>query len=170
MARKVLLKKRNNDMDMRAPVHATSAESVPDPRVYDIADASPIVVPSPRPHGRIRTSFIFLCLLTLAMLFATGYFYNQLSTLRQDSPALREEKTQEVVAKVSRLIDVPKGETPVLVTITDTTDLKDQPFFKNVQSGNIVLFYAVARKAYLYDPDNDIIVEVATLGSDSSIQ
>lgn len=168
MARKVISKKRNNDMDMRAPVHTTAAEPIVETQTYSAPSTASVPTPTMRSRSRVRPSFIFLCVVTLGMLFTAGYLYTQLKTLRQDSQTATAEKTEETLQRVGKLIDLPQGETPALITITDTADLKQQAFFKNVKKGHIVLFYAVARKAYLYDPEANIIVEVATLAAEDT--
>lgn len=71
--------------------------------------------------------------------------------------------TEDMVAKVGKLILLPSGETPTLATVSDLSKLKDQPFFANAKQGDIVLLYATARKAYLYDPIQNMLIEVAPI-------
>jgi hypothetical protein len=62
---------------------------------------------------------------------------------------------------VSKLIMLPKGEEPVLATISDATALaKEQPFYAGSKNGDIVLVYQKALKAIIYSPDRNIIVNV----------
>ncbi len=74
-----------------------------------------------------------------------------------------EEETARAVQKIGRLIALPEGEVPTLATVADPNQLKDQPFFAKAEPGFQVLLYPVAQKAFLYNPQKDIIVEVATL-------
>lgn len=100
----------------------------------------------------------------LVVIFAstTFIFYRQSAKLKQDPQKAAQESTQELVAKVSKLIVLPAGETPTVATVTDPTKLKaEQPFFANATMGDKVLIYTGARKAYMYNPTKNIIVEVA---------
>jgi heme/copper-type cytochrome/quinol oxidase subunit 2 len=106
---------------------------------------------------------IILILLVIAAGVAAAIYYNKIRVLKQDPNKLAQEKIIEVVAKVSKIIDLPTGETPVIATISDTTPLANNPFFANAKIGDEVLMYTVSRKAFLYDPKANIIVEVASL-------
>ena len=56
---------------------------------------------------------------------------------------------------------LPKDETPTLATVSDPEKLKDQRFFVNAVKGDKVLVYSLAKKAILYSPSLDKIIEVA---------
>jgi|CXWL01.1.fsa_nt_gi hypothetical protein len=109
----------------------------------------------------VKTKVLVVLILIAAV--AGGYFYNQYAKLKADPNVVNQKKIETVVSKVEKLIELPQGELPTLATVTDTSNLADQPFFKNAKVGNEVLLYANARKAYLYDPEANIIVEVASL-------
>lgn len=64
---------------------------------------------------------------------------------------------------MGRHIVLPEGETPTVGTVTDPEKLKDQAFFEKAKIGYRVIIYTNAKKAILYDPDSDKIVEVAPL-------
>ena len=50
-----------------------------------------------------------------------------------------------------------------MATVSNPERLRDQPFFAQAKAGDKVLVYSIAKKVYLYDPANDIIVNVAPL-------
>jgi hypothetical protein len=109
--------------------------------------------------------FPVLVVLVLASLPAI-YFYNknrQTQKRLSDPNTANQEVINEVVKKVSRHILLPTGEQPTLASVSDVAKVKDQPFFANAQNDDKVLVYTQARKAYLYRPSKDIIVEVAPL-------
>ena len=58
---------------------------------------------------------------------------------------------------------LPTGETPTIATVTDLAPLKNQPFFANARVGYKVIIYTNAKRAILYDPVSDKIVETAPL-------
>lgn len=83
------------------------------------------------------------------------------------TPAQQEEAAQleinTLIERVGKLIVLPKGEEPTVATVSDPAKLKDQVFFANAKVGDKVLIYTKARKAYLYDPEGDILLEVAPI-------
>jgi len=94
------------------------------------------------------------------------YYYRQATDLKknpQKQQAVLQEEAKSLVADVSRLIVLPQDEEPTIATVSDPEKLKDQPFFANAKAGDKVLIYSKAKKAILYDPQNDKIVEVAPL-------
>lgn len=105
---------------------------------------------------------ILIILIVLAGI-AAGYFFMQWSALQKNPNVVNERKIREVETRIARLIEVPAGELPTLATVSDIEQLKDQPFFKNAKIGDQVLIYSNARRAYLYDPAANVIVEVASL-------
>lgn len=109
---------------------------------------------------------LFVIGLAVLVFLAGGvalYLYTEHATLTQHPNAANQKKIETVVAKVGKLIDLPTGETPTLATVTDAESLKGQLFFENAQIGDEVLLYSNARKAYLYRPSQNILVEVASL-------
>ncbi len=82
------------------------------------------------------------------------------------SPAQEEAAQLEIntlIERVGELIVLPTGEEPTVATVSDPEKLKDQVFFANAKVGDKVLIYTKARKAYLYDPEGDILLEVAPI-------
>lgn len=68
---------------------------------------------------------------------------------------------QQLMAKVGLLTVLPAGETPTVATVTDITKLQDQAFFANAQNGDKVLIYTKAKKAILYRPSTNKIINIA---------
>jgi len=110
-------------------------------------------------------SKIFLVLLAVLVVVFGGttvYFYRQTASLKQDPQKVAQETTQALVDKISKLIVLPEGETPTVATVTDPEKLKkEQPFFLHATLGDKVLIYTAARKAYMYNPTLNKIIEVA---------
>jgi len=105
-------------------------------------------------------------------LILTALFINNLKTQREVKKLkadLQKAKTEIVVSEIQRvteavgkLIILPEGEVPTFATVTDVEKLRqDQPFFNNAENGDKVLVYAQAKKAILYRPRVDKVVEVA---------
>jgi hypothetical protein len=73
-----------------------------------------------------------------------------------------------LVSKVAELISVPTDEKPTVATVQDKEALKDQAFFANAANGDKVIIYSNAKKAILYRPSNNRIIEVAPLVLDTT--
>lgn len=80
--------------------------------------------------------------------------------------AAAEQEVSEVIAAIGKHILLPEGEEPTVATVSDPEKLKDQLFFKHAETGDKVLIYTKAKMAYLYDPDRDILLEVAPITTD----
>lgn len=102
---------------------------------------------------------IIVVLVVGAGLFALAQF----ASMKKDPQAVAQEEVRSLVAQVGRLMILPEGEDPTVATVTDPDRLKDQAFFINAKKGDKVLIYSGARKAILYSPDGNKIVEVAPI-------
>ena len=94
------------------------------------------------------------------------YFYIQYQKAQNqlNNPSIKGEKEiEDVVKSVAKLMMLPAGETPTLATVSDKEKLAREPFFKNALNGDKVLIYPKAKKAIIYRPSNNLIVEVAPL-------
>jgi hypothetical protein len=58
---------------------------------------------------------------------------------------------------------LPTEELPIVATVADPEKLKGQAFFVNATKGDKVLIYNTAKKAILYSPTENKIVDVAPL-------
>lgn len=78
-----------------------------------------------------------------------------------------QKDTEALVIKVGTFFDLPTGETPTIATVSDKTKLQKQPFFAKAENGDKVLIYTNAKKAILYRPSSNKIMEVAPLAINS---
>jgi|SRR3989344_3352312 len=117
----------------------------------------------------LKTLFV---LLLLGSLGATGYFYKQYDDLKKNPNKAAQSETQATIDAVAKLIVLPIDEQPTLATVTEPEKLKDQAFFAHAKVGDKVLIYTNAKKAILYDPVANKIVEVApiTIGNNTDAQ
>jgi hypothetical protein len=81
---------------------------------------------------------------------------------------LSEDDVAGVIAQVGELITLPEGETPTVASVADLDKLRDQPFFAYAEVGDRVLIYRQAKKAYLYRPSINKLIEVAPVVVDAS--
>lgn len=98
------------------------------------------------------------------------YYYIQAQNLKNDPQAQTAEDVERLVLEVGKLIVLPQDETPTIATVSDPERLKDQEFFAKAKAGDKVLLYSNAKRAYLYDPVNKKLLDVApiNLGDDSA--
>lgn len=78
------------------------------------------------------------------------------------------EQLQATLKKVDRLIVLPKDEEPTLATITDKGKISD-PFLAKGENGDQVLIYYKAKKAIIYRPRLNKIVDIGPVAVDPSI-
>lgn len=114
----------------------------------------------------LRSRALQTCAVIAIALLPSLYFYNaskQASENAASPDTSNLQTTAEVVKRVNRHILLPSGEQPTVATVSDASKVRGQNFFANAASGDKVLVYAQAKKAYLYRPSIDRIIEVAPL-------
>ncbi len=107
----------------------------------------------------------------IALVITTGsvvVMYWQLAKTKKDPQQVMQKEAQALIEKISKLIVLPTDETPTVATVTDPDKLKDQAFFANAVTDDKVLIYTNAKKAILYSPTTNKIVDVAPRNIGSS--
>lgn len=90
----------------------------------------------------------------------------ELQDLKKDRAVLNENEVAVLVDKVGKLIVLPENEQPTIATVTDLEKLKNQSFFAHAKIGDKVLIFSASKKAILYRPLDNKIIEVAPLNID----
>lgn len=108
----------------------------------------------------LSTRNIIIVLVALVVILGAGFVY-YFQKANTDPNKVAQEELAEVVERVGKLIVLPDGETPTLATVSDPSKLKDQTFFARAKAGDKVLIFTNSKKAILYDPVANKIVEVA---------
>ncbi len=70
---------------------------------------------------------------------------------------------ESIIKRVDALMGFSGIETPTVATISDPSALQSQPFYLKAKVGYKVLIYTTSKKAVLYDPFKDEIVNVGPL-------
>lgn len=110
--------------------------------------------------------YVIGAVIVIAALVPSVYFYTQYqqAQARLTNPNLfATEEAKKYVAQVAKLMILPSGETPTLATVNDKDKLKGQAFFANAQNGDKVLIYTTAKKAILFRPSANKIIDVAPI-------
>lgn len=105
-----------------------------------------------------------LVLLFIAAIGSSGYFYYQFKQVKNAADIVDAKKT---ISAVEKLMNVPEKEVPTIATVTDKTKLKSQPFFKAAENGDKVLIYASIKKAILYRPSSNKIIDVTPVNTET---
>ena len=108
---------------------------------------------------------VVLIILVIIIIGGFVYFKNQKPKNQPSQPPSlieqREKENKDLIEKIGKLILLPSGEQPTIATVSDKSQLSTQPFFTNALDGDKVLVYANAKKAILYRPSTNKIIEVA---------
>ena len=151
-------------------------------------DTTPPPAHVPTPHKRRRglgplkepkrlILWLIVLILFVAAIGTAAYYikrYNdsqkQLKKVSATSQQTAQDQNQQLISKIGKLTPLPANETPTIATVTDITKLADQPFFANAKDGDKVLIYTQAKKAYLYRPATNKLINIApvNLGSNQT--
>lgn len=134
-----------------------AAAPQPEPQVQPMAA-------TPDPKGKSKNLILIIILvILLAVSGGLGYLYYQERQKASDPLAAATEEAQALKEKVGVHILLPSDEDPAIATIIDISKLKEQnpDFYANAENGDKLLVYS--NKAILYDPDGDIILNVAPI-------
>lgn len=106
--------------------------------------------------------YIVLVVVVAVAAGVSWYFYSEYqkaqALLKNPSSALAQND-KEVIDKVSKLIELPH-EQPTLAEVSDKGKLSSQPFFSKAENGDKVLIFTNAKKAVLFRPSTNKIIEV----------
>ncbi len=104
----------------------------------------------------------------LALIIAGYFFRGSIYYLNNDIVANSEGK--ELAKKVGELVFLPQDEVPTVAKVSNPDLLKDQAFFADAKVGDVVLIYTNAKKAVLYDPVANKIVNMSSIGGLSKVE
>ena len=110
---------------------------------------------------------LFLCVVVFSSLAV--YFWYRVQNVAESGSSTDQEDTERLIRRVSELIALPDDEQPTVATVANPDVLRDQPFFSRAKRGDKILIYEKAKKAVLYDPDQNKIIEVAPLNLGGNI-
>lgn len=121
-------------------------------------------------------SKVLIILFTLIVLVLAGIaawsFYQYLDAQKQiaklstieGQQKLAQKEVDQLLTQVKKHMVLPEKEKPTIATVTDVNALKkNQPFFEKAQNGDKVIVYVQARKAIIYSPQKDVIVNVGAV-------
>lgn len=111
-----------------------------------------------------KIKYLAIGIIVLVTSAAAVYFFFQYENTRREllNPAnFNQKQTSAILEKLGKIMDLPTDEVPQIATVTDPEKLKNQPFFAKAKNGDKVIIYSIAKKAILYDPIANKIIDVA---------
>jgi hypothetical protein len=114
-------------------------------------------------YGAITLMFVILSSLVVYLYFQ----YTDTKALLKSKISSEKQAANELVTRVSKLIELPK-EAATIATVSDKKKLASQPFFDKAENGDKVLIYSEAKKAILYRPSTNKIIEVGPISVPSA--
>ncbi len=126
--------------------------------------APAVEVKTPEKKVAFLSGKMFVLLFVVVLLLAlglAGYFFIKYQNISQrEKVAGATTEVTKTIEAISKLIELPQGEQPTLATVSDKSKLEGQSFFTQAENGDKVLIYTNAKKAILYRPSTNKIVEV----------
>lgn len=112
--------------------------------------------------GNKKRSYLILVhiiVLSLVSYFSYGYIESYFSP---------EASNKRVLNHISNFMVLPEDEEPVIANVVDKEKLGNQEFFDLAENKDILFFYPKAKKAILYRPSINKVVEVAQINLESN--
>lgn len=115
-----------------------------------------------------RKKIIFLILVLIVLIIAAVlgfYFFSQYqkgNLFGKYGQSAGAKDNNDLVAKVGKIYKLP-NETPSVATVSDITKLRNQTLFQNAQNGDKVLIFNKAKRAIVYRPSENMIIEVGNI-------
>lgn len=101
---------------------------------------------------------ILIAIIVVLIIIAGGVYY---WTQPKPTGEVSTAETKAMLEKLQRHIILPTDETPQIGQIDDPVQAaKAQPFVAGAQKGDLLIVYVKARKAIVYSPSRDLIVNV----------
>jgi len=123
---------------------------------------------------KIGLKTLIVLIVVIALVAGGAYFVNNYRKLQRENAKLSNPTevakvaNAELLQKVGEVTELPPGETPTIATVTDASKLKSQSFFAQTENGDKVLIFTQAKRAYLYRPSTNKIIQIApvNIGTD----
>ena len=111
--------------------------------------------------GKFLTAF--LVMLLLLSFSTTAFYYYKYQAIKSNPTSVAEAEVKKLTNGVGKLIKLPVDELPTVATVEDKDKLKDQPFFADTENGDKILIYTRAKKAIIYRPSSNSIINVGPI-------
>jgi hypothetical protein len=111
---------------------------------------------------------VVIILIALGGYVLSYYYYSQYQALKKNPDQIAQEQALKITRQVAQLMQLPTDETPNVASVADKSKVANQPFFKNVENGDVLLVYTKNMEAILYRPSINKIIQVGPIYNDNS--
>lgn len=118
------------------------------------------------PPKKISNKKLFAIVAVLAiggLAFSTFYFWRKYRAIVKNPNIVAQEEAKAITEKIQKFMDLPENETPDIAKVSNKEKLAGQPFFQKSQNGDVVLIYLKAKKAILYRPSTNRVIDMVPL-------
>ena len=114
---------------------------------------------STKKFGKIRPGAIIAIVLVVGLAGLCIWQFSEMQKLRNPDYAGEQARVeaQELKDKVAKLMQLP-DEDATVATVQDASKLSEQDFFKDSENGDKVLIFTAAKKAVIYRPSENKII------------
>jgi hypothetical protein len=106
---------------------------------------------------------IVITVVAIVMAVKSNNKVKALQSATGGNAAANAVEIEKIVAEVGKHLVLPESEVPTMAMVSDLSKLKDQPFFERAELGDIVLIYASTRRAVLWRPSAQKIIEISAI-------
>lgn len=109
----------------------------------------------------IAVSGVMILLLFFSVFSTYKYVQveNRLNQLGANTIMSGKSSADKIINEAGAVAKLPDGETPTVALIKNVSQLKGQPFFVGAENGDYLMVYTHAKKALLYRPSINKIIE-----------
>lgn len=83
---------------------------------------------------------------------------NEINSLKKHNSSAKNDGYADLVSKVGKITELPNEE-PTIATVRNIQELASEPFFKDARNGDKVLIYTKSKKAIIYRPSTNKIIQ-----------
>lgn len=106
---------------------------------------------------------IIAIIVTVLIAGGIGFYSFRQNQMLSGSGKNNTTELETMIKKIGQFMLLPTDERPTLATVTDKNKLIGQVFFKKAENGDKVLIYAKNKKAILFRPSTNKVIEVGAL-------
>jgi len=110
---------------------------------------------------------LILILIFLGALAVGLYYYQSYQKVLKNPEIVTKQEVDWLQEKIGKIVQVPSDEAPSTATVLDKDKIKDQEFFANAENGDKILIYSKAKKAILYRPSSNKVIEIMPIALDN---
>jgi len=114
-------------------------------------------------RSKISFDFFKLKILIGGSIFIFVLSFLIYSYIAKISPNDNTQDVTTLIKSIGELTILPTGEEPTIATVMDISKLKEQPFFENALVGDRLIIYSESKRAILYRPSENKIIEIGPI-------